>query len=142
MVARINGFADGVIFLLVNRFSGKFSDGNMIRDIQQGDKQCDLTFLPRVTLCSDRDRGVALVGASEKDSPIGGAVYTTVVNRVKHPDFDVETRENDILVMKLGGWVSRERFISGCMLLSVWTQRHFFLLLDAKKCYKAQQKDQ
>jgi hypothetical protein len=57
-------------------------------------------------LCSNKDRGVALVGAYEKGSTSGGAVYTTVVQRVEHPDFDKKTKEYDFLVMKLGGWVS------------------------------------
>jgi hypothetical protein len=57
---------------------------------------------------------VALVGAHEKGSTAGGAVYTTVEQRVEHPDFDEETQEYDFLVMKLGGWVSLTAFENFC----------------------------
>ena len=55
---------------------------------------------------SDRDRGNALVGALRRGKTKGGAMHTTVVDRVPHPDFDEETLENDVMVVKLGGWVS------------------------------------
>jgi hypothetical protein len=58
------------------------------------------------SLCSDRDRGLALVGASHLDDTVGGAVYVTVEKRKRHPDYDSDSREYDFLLLKLGGWVS------------------------------------
>ena len=51
------------------------------------------------------DLNEALVGAHVRSSTSDGAQYTTIAERVPHPNYDNRTEEYDFMLLKLGGWM-------------------------------------
>ena len=51
------------------------------------------------------------MGAHRRDSTSNGAIFTTVEERVPHPNYNSNTDEYDFLILKLSGWVQGKEVV-------------------------------